>query len=298
VRALNTAEAGGVDVYLTDEAVALTDATAQFSALASGGLSGLASLDSGTYRLRVTGAGDKTDLRLDVSNIALDSRKVVTVLLTATQGGVLVNGMLLPQQADPSKKPNTKARVRGAVGISSGGSVSASIGGVSVLASGAIGAISSKYGQVAAGDAAVSLRVDGNQVAVANQALAAGGDYTLLIWSDADGIRTTLTSDDNRLPTATGKAKIRLLNGLSALAVPATLAVDFSPVAEGVALGQVSAFTEVDSGSDYQLDVSNTSTSANLLNRTAVTLQDTGVYTMFVWGGGATAVSATLRKDR
>ena len=298
VRVLNTAEAGGVDVYLTDESVALSDATAQFSALVSGGLSSLVSIDSGTYRLRVTGAGDKTDLRLDVSNISLDSRKVMTVLLTATQGGVLVNGMLLPQQAEVSKKPNTKARVRGAVGISNGGSVTASVGGVNVLASGAVGAISSKYGQVTAGESAISLRVDGNPVAVANQTLVAGGDYTLLIWNDADGIRTTLIGDDNRLPTAAAKAKIRLLNGLSALAVPATLAVDFSPVAEGIALGQASGFTEVDSGADYQLDVSNTSTSANLLNKTSVSLQDAGNYTMFVWGGGATAVSSTLRKDR
>ena len=62
-------------------------------------------------------------------------------------------------------------------------------------------------------------------------------------------------------------------------------------------LGQASAFTEVDDGSDYQLDVSNTDTAANLLTKTSVALQSSGVYTLFMSASGAT-VSGTLRKDR
>lgn len=298
VRVLNTSEAGSLDVYLTDESVALDDATPQFGAIGSGASSSLFTLDSGTYRLRVTGTGDKTDSRLDVSGIVLDSKKVFSVILTGTQGGVLVNAMLVPQQGDLSKKSNTRARVRGAVGIGNGTAVTTSIGGVSLLAGAAVGVISAKYGQVAAGSATVNLRVDGNLVAVPNQTLVAGGDYTLLIWNDASGNRTTLISDDNRLPSTTGKAKIRLMNGLSALAVPATLAVDFSPLAEGIAPGAASGYTEIDSGSDYQLDVSNTSTSAGLFSKSPVSLQDASIYTMFMWGGGATTVSGTLRKDR
>jgi hypothetical protein len=107
-----------------------------------------------------------------------------------------------------------------------------------------------------------------------------------------------LVSDDNRLPTTSGKTKIRLLNGMSGLGVAATFAVDFAPLAEGIELGQASGYTEIDSGSSYQLDVSNASTSANLLSRSSVALQDAGIYTMFTWGGGATTVAATLRKDR
>jgi len=298
VQVVNTSEAGSLDVYLTDESVALSDATAQAAALASGALSGLATIDSGTYRLRVTGSGDKTDLRLDVSNLVFSSKSSSTIVLTATQGGVLVNALMLPKQGSVTSLPNTKARIRGAVGISNGTSLTASVGGVTLLSGAATGVIGSKYSQVAAGAAAVVLNVDGTLINIPSQTLTAGADYTLLFWNDTSGTHATLINDANRLPTTTGKVKLRMMNGMSGLAVPATLAVDFAPIAEGVALGQAAAFTEIDAGTDYQLDVTNTSTSASLLTRDAVTLQDAGIYTLFMWGGGATPVSGTLRKDR
>ena len=244
----------------------------------------------------MTGASDSDDMRLDIPNITLDSRQVVSLILSATQGGVLVDALLLPQQGSLTKFANTKARVRGAVGIANGTVVTMRVGGVGVLNSAAVGVVGN-YTQVDAGSAAVSLGVNGVGVAVPNQTLVAGGDYTLLVWSNADGTQTTLIGDDNRLPTASGKAKLRVMNGLSTLSVPITLAIDFSPIAEGVVLGQASAFTEVDDGSEYQLDVSNTDTAASLLTKTSVSLQSSGVYTLFMSASGAT-VSGTLRKDR
>lgn len=297
VHVLNTAEAGTVDLYLTEESASLDDATPQFDNVGHGSMVSNVVIDSGTYRLRVTGAGDTDDLRLDVPEVTFGSKQVASVILTATEGGVLVNAVILPQQGSVTTHHNTKARVRGAVGIANGSSVTASVGGVSLLANAAVGVISSRYSQVEAGNAAVSISVDGNPVNVASQTLTAGGEYTLLVWSDANGTQTTMISDDNRTPGTSGKTKIRLMNGISGFAVPITLAVDFSPIAEGIVLGQASSFTEVDSGSDYQLDVTDTNTAASLLTRTGVTLQDGSVYTMFMSGSGSTA-SGTLRKDR
>jgi hypothetical protein len=294
---LNTAEAGTLDVYLTDASVALEDATPTFSSVAAATASSAVSIDSGTYRLRVTGAGDTDDLRLDVADVTLVSKQIVSLILTATQGGVLVNALLLPQQGSPTINHNTKALVRGAVGIANGAVVSASIGGVKLLTNSAVGVIGSRYSQVTAGSAAVSLGVDGVAVVVANQTLTAGGDYTLLVWSNGNGTQTTLISDDNRLPSASGKAKIRVMNGISALDTPITLAVDFSPVSEDVALGQAADFAEIDSGADYQLDISNSTNGVNLLSKTSISLQDAGVYTMFMFSNGTT-VGGTLRKDR
>jgi hypothetical protein len=143
----------------------------------------------------------------------------------------------------------------------------------------------------------IALAVNGAAVAVPNQTLVAGGEYTLLAWTSAGSTQTTLIGDDNRLPTASGKAKIRVINGLSTLDVPVTMAVNFAPIAEGIALGQASGFTEIDDGTDYQLDVTNTDTAENLVSKTAVTLQSSAVYTLFMSVNGAT-VSGTLRKDR
>ncbi len=294
VQVLNGAEAGSLDVYLTESSASLDDATPVVAAVGAGTASSVATIDSGDYRLRVTGASESGDLRLDVANITLDSRQVVSLILTATQGGVLVNALHLPQQGSLTKFTNTKARIRGAVGTTSG-PVVMRIGGVTVL-NGAVGIVGN-YATVEAGSVAVNLTVSGVSVAVPNQTLVAGGEYTLLAWSNADGTQTTLIGDDNRLPTASGKAKIRVLNGLSTLSAPITLSVNFAPIAEGIALGQASAFTEIDDGSDYQLDVTNTDTAANLLTKTSVTLQSASVYTLFMSASGAT-ISGTLRKDR
>jgi hypothetical protein len=255
-------------------------------------------MDSGTYRMRITGAGDSADVRFDLSSVTLDEKAVTAVVLTATDGGVLVNAVLLPQQGSPTLHPNTKARVRGAVGISSGTAVTARVGSTTLLSNSSAGVISSRYTQVESGSASVSVSVDGTPIAVPNADLVAGGEYTLLVWNNASGVQTTLLSDDNRLPTTSSRSKIRMINSVSGAEALLTLAADYSPIIEGVVLGEASSFVEVDGGLEYQFDVSNTDTGANLFTRTGATLQSGSVYTMFMYGGGAAAINGTLRKDR
>lgn len=79
--------------------------------------------------------------------------------------------------------------------------------------------------------------------------------------------------------------------------MPVTLFVNFFPQVEDIAVGQASAFAEVDDGTDYQLDVSYTDTAEPLLTNTEVTLEAVGVYTLFMSSSGGT-ISGTLRKDR
>ena len=119
----------------------------------------------------------------------------------------------------------------------------------------------------------------------------------MLAWSDASGTRTSLVVHDNRLPSSAGNTKIRLLNGMSTLAAPLTLSIDFSPVIEGAPLGEVSDEVEVSAGTDRQLDISNTSTAANVLARTGITLQSNSVYTYFLTDNGGSAIGV-LRRDR
>jgi hypothetical protein len=297
VQFFNIAQAGSLDVYLTDSTTALADATATFSGVGSSSSSSSTTIDQGTYRLRVTGAGDKTDLRLDVASITFSDKKNSTVLLTATTGGVLVNALYLPQQGTLTKYENPNARIRAATGISDGTLVSVTVGGASLLTNATSGVMSASYGQISAGTASVNLTVDGNPVSVANQTLTAGADYTLLVWSNADGNQTTLISDDNHIPTTSTKLKLRILNGMSSLGDPINLTANFSPVAQGVALGQASTPEEIDSGTNYELDVTDASTGATLLSKTSVSLVAGDIYTFFVSGGGAATVNGAIHKD-
>jgi hypothetical protein len=296
IRVINVSEAGAVDIFLTDEDVELDDAEPVISALAGGGQTGT-TVDAGTYRLRVTGAGDTDDLRFDLSGLALESTDVVSIILTATEGGALVNALVLPQQGELTTYPNTKARIRGAQGLASG-TATLSVGGVRLLNNNVIGVIGSTYQQVEAGTVEVALGVNGTAVPAGSRTLTAGADYTLLVWTDSNGAtQTSIIADDNRLPDSASDVKMRVLNGMSGLGNPVTLAVNFDTVADSVVLNTASSYEEISSGSAIQLDVYDSLLSTQLYNRNDVTLTANTVYTLFMAGSSANAVG-TLRKDR
>jgi len=292
----NVSSAGALDVYLTDATTDLDDTTPVLASV--GAALSLVVADSGSFRLRVTATGDTADVRLDVANFTLTDRGVATLILTSTQGGMLANAIFLPQEGQATKFTNTRARLRGAVALANGANASIQVGGQSVLSAATAGVIGSRYTLLDAGSVPVTLTVNGVSVPVPNVGLTAGADYTLLVWSNASGPQTTLINDDNRLPASgSTMTKLRLLNGMSTLAAPITLSVDFSPVIEGTLVGQVSDEIEIASGTDRQFDVSNTSTAQNVLTRSAITLQSNSVYTFFMTDSGPTALGV-LRRDR
>jgi hypothetical protein len=302
VTVFNTSEAGNVDVYLTDSTTDLVNASPVVSNIATGASSTI-TVTSGNYRLRVVGTGDTTDLRADVAQVTFNSTTVDSVLLTSTTGGMLVNVSVLPQQGSLSTYNNTQARIRGAVGISNGTTVNATIGGANILTNATVGVIGGTYTLVDSGSLPVTLNVDGAAVTVADQTLTAGADYTFLLWSNASGTQTSLIADVNTLPASLAtKARVRVLNGMSGLADPLTLLVNFQTDATGVTLGSASDSTsaqaEFASGTDNEVDVIDTNTSATLSSQTTVTLDAGSVYTMFMAGGGNSPVIGTLRKDR
>ena len=143
----------------------------------------------------------------------------------------------------------------------------------------------------------VVVYVDDIAISSTTQVLQAGRDYTLLVTDSAGTPRIALVEDDNHAPP-TGYAKLRLINGMSGLAAPLTLSVDYGPIAEYIDVGSSSEFVDIAQDADAQLDLSNAQTLAPLLTRESITLKDGGVYTFFAAGGGASVVVGTLRKDR
>ncbi len=291
----NLSSAGALDVYITAADADLGDTTPVMSSVSAGFSQVL--VDSGTFRLRVTAAGDSSDVRLDSANFVLADRGVAALIFTSTQSGMLANAIYLPQEGAPAKIVNSKARLRGAVGIAHGANASIRAHGVTVLPASTSGVIGSKYSVLDAGSVPISLTVNGAAVVGPNVTLQAGNDYTLLVWSDTSGVRTSLIPDDNRLPAGIALTKLRLLNGMSTLAAPLTLSMDFSPIIEGTPAGEVSDDTEISAGSERQLDISNTSTATPVLSRSGITLQGSAVYTFFMTDNGGTAIGV-LRRDR
>jgi Domain of unknown function (DUF4397) len=295
-------DAGSVDVYLTDPSVALADSSPTFTGVSGGTIAsaGFVTLASGTYRLRVTAAGSQTDIRLDsVTGITFSSLEILSIVVTGTSGGVLVNATVIPQQSTTQSPINTTyARVRAAAGIPSGSNLTASLGGTTLLSSAAANTVS-QYSLVTAGTQTLDLTLNGAALPASSQALTAGEDYTVLVLNgaSASGTTTTLITDDDRLPSTSAYAKVKLVNAMSALGDPLTLNVNYTPVASAITLGSASSSTEVTAGTNTEIDTVDATTSTTLFTNTTATLTDSGVYDLFMFGSSASTIGA-LRTNR
>lgn len=285
-------DAGALDIYLTNSTDTLESATAIASSIAGGAGSGYNTTTAGTYRVRITGAGRKDDLRLDIPSVELPSLQVATLIITPTTGGVLVNAMTLVQTAAVKTYSGTNARIRVIGALGTGSKVAATRGTTSLLVNSATPTIG-EYSAVASGNTAVNVFVNDVAQAATTPALAVGGDYTLLVWGTAAAPQISLITDDNRLPTTTGQAKIRLINGVSNLPGGLRMTADFVTVANNVAAGTASTFTTVTATTGAQLAVTSPEYSDTLFPPASQTTLLTpfvagGIYNVFMMGDGST----------
>jgi hypothetical protein len=301
IRVLNLAQidSGNVDVYVVPAGGNLAGASTLVGNF--GGTSGYFEISKGTYHIAVTGVGNKTDLRLDLPSVVIGDQQVLTLILTSTSGGVLVDGWLVAQQTAPagavSAQKNASARVRVAANIAAAGAagtVVATANGVSLDASTLVSPALDTYALVPAGALTTSVVVNGAPFPVPNLNAAAGADLTLLVVGTAAAPQFFLLSDDNRLPL-NGTAKLRLVNGLIGSAGNNSLTADANLVAQNVAFGTAStAATIVTTGNISQLQLNSP---ANV-PVTGLTLQSQGVYSVFMLNDIAGTPIAIVRADR
>jgi hypothetical protein len=294
LRVLNASnDVGDLDIYLTSTDTDLGDTVPTQGSVGNGRLTGYREMSSGTYRVRVTGSGDTTDLRLDIPALKLDSKSYLTLILTSGSGGVLVHGASLRQQGDFAAYRNTKARLRVAAGASNRGVVATSWRGRSV--SGALASPTvSAYTLVDAGQAAMDVRINGQVVSNASRSLDAGADYSLLVYGNGS---TSLLNDDNRLPTAgSSRARIRLVHG-APMTDPLTLSVDYAVTAADVSQGSASSFVSISSAEKRRVEVSAASAVDSLYVVEEARIQAGSLYTVFLLGGSSSA-AGSIRKDR
>jgi Domain of unknown function (DUF4397) len=293
VRIYNAAiEAGKLDVYITDPGTDLSTVTAPtttFGALTAPGAVSL-TYSPGTYRVRVTAAGNKSDLRMDLPSFTIASQQVGTVVLTAASGGQLLNGATLIQQGAYAATRNTNTRVRLAAAVSGGATVAASVSGVSsatVIDSGSVAPAFGYYTLVPAAGT-LNISVNGASVGAPATALKAGADMTLLVYGDPASATASLILDDNRLPSDSTTVKLRLINGITGSAGTLTFTANSAPVASGIQPGGASSYVSV-TGSANPMNLSlYSSVSPGIYYTTTSTLNANTVYTVLAAGPYAT----------
>lgn len=289
-------EAGAIDIYVTDPSTDLATVSAPTVSLASATgnqTTALLTYSPGTYRVRVTAAGSKTDLRADIPNVVLASQQIATVALTPTTGGALMNGSTLIQQGSYSAARNTNTRVRLAGAVANGVTVAASAGS-SVIDSGVSPTFGFAYTLVPAGSA-LNITVGGQSVGAPATALAAGADVTLLVYQDGGVATASLIADDNRAPTDSTTVKLRMLNGVTGGAGALTLTANNAPVGVAIQPGAASSYATI-AGSTNATAFGLVSSTVNIPAPTPATspLTANKVYSVLV-GGTAAAPQLLIR---
>ncbi len=127
--------------------------------------------------------------------------------------------------------------------------------------------------------------------------LTAGTDVTLLVHGAPTAATVSAITDNNFLPSATTRLKMRLLNGTTGTAIGLTLNADFSVLANNVLPGQASAPGLATANSAMRIEVTSSVSQASLYLQTGLNIPGSGVYTMFMLGD-ASAPTGVLRKDR
>ncbi len=300
LRVFNAAtDAGAIDVYVTDPAADISTSTSPTFSFGTSTVlqtSSFLSITPGTYRIRVTGAGNTSDLRLDIPSIALTSTQVASVLLTPTTGGTLINGGFLVQQAAYTAARNGSARVRLAAAVTGGATVSASSGTKAIgtaVVSPAVGA----YTLVPAGGP-LNITVNSATVAAPANVPTAGSDTTLLIYGPAGAATASLIIDDNHLPAVTTNIKLRLINGLTGTTPPPlTLNANFAVIASSIPAGTASSYGTVTASTSTRIDVFSPASLTPIYSESALSVPGNAVYTLFMLGD-ASAPIHLLQKDR
>lgn len=290
------AEAGALDVYVTAPDATLAESTATVSALGTERIAGYSEISAGTYRVRITGSGDKTDLRLDLPSVVLTDQQIATLVLTATPGGVLVHGLTINQKSTVTAQKNGSARLRLVAGAAANGNAAATANGV-VLSAGLKSPAVGGYTLVPAGALALTVSLDGAALSTGVTSLTAGSDNTLIVTGSGASGTAVLLNDDNRPALTAANTKLRLVHGVGGLASPITLTADYSAVATDVATNTASAPASIAASTTMRLEATTPTVTGSLYLATDVTLQAGKVYTLFMLGDAATPLGV-LRRDR
>ena len=286
-------DAGALDVYLTAPTDLLPNVVAVQSAVAYGVQGSHALVNSGSWRLRITAAGSKTDVRLDVPVVVLASKQVSTLVLTASTGGLMVNSLMLAQQGSIQRQDTQQARVRLVAAVTDSAVVKASLGSTSLISTAAnAGEITSPsldgYVPVLAGAWAATVTVNGQAVAVPSMTLSSGQDYSFMVHGPSAAPRTSWLTDDNRLPSDTTQVKLRLVNGVADSTAALAMKLDGSSVAGAVLVGAASDYTLVKpvaaGGTNGRLSITAAGVPTAIYTSASQTLAAGGSYSVFVVG--------------
>ncbi len=282
----------GVDVYLTNANADLATESPIFSNIAMQSTATFRSVVPGTYRLRVTTAGDRSEIRLDVAQLAVTEKSIYTYVLVPTRSGTIADGLLLQQKGSAAGNVNTTARVKFVNGYSPTATVQPTINGQKT--GGSIGGYGiSSYVLVKEGAQTIGF-IAGGQSYVTSLSIAAGTDMTVALTPSGPNTSVISTLDNNFPVSVTGKAKMRLFN-LAQGAGPVQLSYNAgTTLVDYLDFGLVSGYAQFYAQTYDFTAAGGNGTSATLTDYVVV---NGAAYTAFLFGN-AGVEKFSVRRDR
>jgi hypothetical protein len=291
-----SADASTLDVYVNRTTDASSFLSSTLSGVAYPRTTGYYEVDQGAYNVRATLAGDRNDIRFEVSNINLANKQRATLVLSPTTGGALVHGLLLVQEGAATSHENPSGRIRLVAAVDSPAVVTAAVSGQPALGSGTSPSVSN-YSRLARGAQNITIALGGIQARTFSTNIAAGSDTTLLVFGSPDNLRVSAISDVNRLPSSGTRSYLRTVHAVNGINGDLTTNADFTPINTGTVYGNASPYALITGATYSRIDVSEPSISTPIYIRTDFDLATQSVYTLFMLGNRATPIGI-LRKDR
>lgn len=274
-------DAGALDIYVVPSSVTtLTNPCQDFCAVNYGSAVSPQLLVAGTYNVIVTASGNQNDVRFTYPSLALSGGEMLTLALTGTSGGGLVNGVLVQQGGPMQAVPASTARVR-VVSAFASGNASATVGTTAGTPT-PLAAVTSpdigSYTLVPAPATGYTVSVGGSPATDTTTQFAAGGDYTVLAFGSSSSPPTTaVLSDVNQ--TIGSDAVLRVVNAATS---SVSLKYNNSNVANNVLLGFSSGNVGVSPSNASNIVISPSAINCPPNDCTNVDLVSGGIYTYFV----------------
>ena len=290
---------GSMDVYLLSAGSTVVSSTPVYSGLAYATSTAFSDYSSGDFNIVLTPSGTK-EIIYDSGKQKLAEKSKMTLLIFATGSGKLANVALVLDDGSGTTNfaDSTLSRFKFMNAGTDLQSADVLIDGSVTLANIPYGSHSS-YGSISAGDRNVKIQASGTPGAYLYdqaQTFSAAYDYSLVAYSVAGtGAVSTFALQDNNIPPASGKAKLRVVNASSDSTVYDTY-VNYSKFLSAVVPATGSAYQELDGGT-YVLSFAPTGTTAQAATLTGQALDATHVYTVYVYGRSG-AAAAVLFEDR
>jgi hypothetical protein len=297
VRAIGLSpDAGPVDLYLA--AGDISTGPAAVAGVTYGAVTTPVEITSGSFRIVLTVAGTQ-DILFQSGAQGFAAGANLAVVVFPSFGGKLVNAVLLDQGAGSSGLflANPIARVKAVSAVQGSVGLNFKVDGATLLSTVPFTGAST-YVTTPSGSHSLQLEasnVPGTNVASLARQLDSARDYTVVAMGGLASPTLVALADDNTLP-ASGYSKVRFVNALADGSAVDAL-VNFAGQASGLAPGAASSYYQVAAGTGYTLTFASPGGINVLATLSAVELDASNVYTVYVFGTSSTA-QARLVRDR